>query len=417
MPTVDLGEVIGPAGPQGARGPEGPTGPAGPEGPQGIQGPAGPAGPAGPEGKQGPMGPAGGVNSVNGQQGDLVIVPVNLFPCSLQYLVNGSFYSDQPFPEPDKSLVSSRIRIKELIPIEKGEKHISISIGNKEYKYVFAFFDGTKPGANVVDQGYHAWSNKDVILDIPDAAVSFSILVAHEDDSDIDLSEAKDARLMVQYGIVFNAYNIPNMHRNIFRGKDLGSVLTDAQKAAITAGTFEDLYVGDYWFINGYTWRIVDIDYWYGSVCRTHHVVVMPDTQLYTEQMHKTESGVAESGGSNVLKHQIIISNAVKDGHVSGYIWDNSTVELPNEWQMYGAPVYTAMNGGATISALYTLDQKQFSLMQAVPQFIGFPEQAAWLRDVVSASSFAAGTGAGGASTDMASGVHGVRPCFGVTGN
>ena len=32
-------------------------------------------------------------------------------------------------------------------------------------------------------------------------------------------------------------------HRNIFRGKNLGSTITDAQKAAIANGTFDDLFI------------------------------------------------------------------------------------------------------------------------------------------------------------------------------
>ena len=42
------------------------------------------------------------------------------------------------------------------------------------------------------------------------------------------------------------------MHRNIFRGKDLGSSITDAQVSAIRDGTFDDLYVGDYWVMPSY---------------------------------------------------------------------------------------------------------------------------------------------------------------------
>ena len=42
------------------------------------------------------------------------------------------------------------------------------------------------------------------------------------------------------------------MHRNIFRGKDLGSSITDAQLSAIRDGTFTDLYVGDHWTLPRY---------------------------------------------------------------------------------------------------------------------------------------------------------------------
>lgn len=56
MPTLDLGQVVGPQGPQG---PMGATGPAGPQGPQGDVGPQGPQGETGPQGPQGIAGPQG----------------------------------------------------------------------------------------------------------------------------------------------------------------------------------------------------------------------------------------------------------------------------------------------------------------------------------------------------------------------
>ena len=42
------------------------------------------------------------------------------------------------------------------------------------------------------------------------------------------------------------------MHRNVFRGKDLGMSITDAQLSAIRDGTFTDLYVGDHWSLPRY---------------------------------------------------------------------------------------------------------------------------------------------------------------------
>lgn len=42
------------------------------------------------------------------------------------------------------------------------------------------------------------------------------------------------------------------MHRNVFRGKDLGMSITDAQLSAIRDGTFNDLYVGDHWTLPRY---------------------------------------------------------------------------------------------------------------------------------------------------------------------
>ena len=95
--------------------------------------------------------------------------------------------------------------------------------------------------------------------------------------------------------IVLN--NNAGYHNSIYRGKNLGSTVTEAQYAAISAGTFEDMYIGDYWVIHDdltnkdITWRIAHFDYWLncGDInTTTHHVVVVPDTILYSAKMNET---------------------------------------------------------------------------------------------------------------------------------
>jgi len=82
-------------------------------------------------------------------------------------------------------------------------------------------------------------------------------------------------------------------HNSIYRGKYLGDEVTADQYAAIAAGTFDDMYIGDYWTINGVNWRIAHFDYWLncgdtGSGTTEHHVVVIPDTILYSAKMNET---------------------------------------------------------------------------------------------------------------------------------
>ena len=51
--------------------------------------------------------------------------------------------------------------------------------------------------------------------------------------------DAIDVRLEIQ--------NNAGFHNSIYRGKNLGADVTDEQWAAIKAGTFDDLFIGDYW--------------------------------------------------------------------------------------------------------------------------------------------------------------------------
>lgn len=228
----------------------------------------------------------------------------------------------------------------------------------------------------------------------------------------------------------------PEMHRNIFRGKSLGSSVTAAQKAAIANGSFEDLYVGDYWTIGGVNWRIVDINYWQrcgDTDFTTPHLVIMPDTNLYTAQMNETnittggyvgslmyttnleqaKTTIADAFGDMVLTHREYLTNAVTNGYASAGAWYDSTVELPNEIMMYGSYVHTPAGDGSVIPTRYTINKSQLALFKLVPKFI-HNRQWFWLRDVVSAALFASVHFDGFAGDYAASGSCGVRPVFAI---
>lgn len=231
----------------------------------------------------------------------------------------------------------------------------------------------------------------------------------------------------------------PINHRNVWRGKNLGTKVTDAQKAAIKDGTFDDLYIGDYWVINSVNWRIADMDYWLrcgDTDFNTHHLVIVPDSCL-GENKPMNESGKTEGGyhGSEmytttlpsikttyidkafpslVLTHKEYLTNAVTEGHPSGGGWFESTVELMNEIMVYGCPIFTPANTGTTVPTLYTINNSQLALFQLNPRMIK-TRYNYWLRDVVSASNFAFVGNNGAASNDSASNTNlGVRPVFAI---
>ena len=223
-------------------------------------------------------------------------------------------------------------------------------------------------------------------------------------------------------------------HRNVYRGKNLGSSVTAAQKAAIQAGTFDDLFIGDYWVINGVTWVIADMDYFYncGDTAFTkHHLVIVPNSPLYYAQMN--ESNVTTGGyvgskmhtnnldsakatisaafGDMGLSHREYLTNAVTDGRPSACGWFDSTVELMNEIMVYGTHVFAPANNGVTIPARHTVAKQQLALFALNPKAIN-KIQYIWLRDVVSAAGFAFVAGDGPAGYGNASASLGVRPEF-----
>lgn len=232
-------------------------------------------------------------------------------------------------------------------------------------------------------------------------------------------------------------------HNAIYRGKSLGSTVTTAQYAAIKAGTFDDLYIGDYWTIGGVNYRIAAFDYYLNSGdtdCTTHHVVIVPDTCLYNAQMHNTSSGGWESGAANttaggyvgsdmyksnleqakttiksafsghVLKHRIYLTNAVANGRASGGAWCDSEVDLMCEQMVYGSGILSPVSDGSNVPA-YRVEKSQLPLFQHEPSRI-CNRAAWWLRDVITASRFASVYSNGLASYDDASASIGVRPVF-----
>lgn len=227
----------------------------------------------------------------------------------------------------------------------------------------------------------------------------------------------------------------PANHRMVFRGKNLGSVVTTEQLAAIQAGTFEGLWLGDYWVINGITWRIADFDYWYGkgeNKCTKHHLIIVPDTSLftstmnaagttnggyigsamYTTKMAEAKTRVASAFGDSVVSHQNFFTNAVTSGKPSSGAWVDSTVDLMNEYMMYGHPHAMALPAGTNVTAYDTIDATQLALFNAKPEFIHCA--STWLRDVASASQFAHAHPNGSASVATADWELGVRPVFAI---
>lgn len=251
----------------------------------------------------------------------------------------------------------------------------------------------------------------------------------------VEGTEAKIASLL---------FNNAGAHNAIYRGKYLGNTVTTAQYNAIKAGTFDDLYIGDYWTIGGVNYRIAAFDYYLNSGdtnCTTHHVVIVPDTCLYNAQMHNTSSGNYEGGAANttaggyvgsdmyksnleqakttiksafsghVLKHRIYLTNAVANGRASGGAWCDSEVDLMCEQMVYGSGIFSPVSDGSNVPANYRVEKSQLPLFQHEPSRI-CNRATWWLRDVITASYFADVVGDGFARYDSASYSRGVRPAF-----
>lgn len=230
-------------------------------------------------------------------------------------------------------------------------------------------------------------------------------------------------------------YDNAGAHNSIYRGKNLGTTVTEEQWEAISSGTFTDLYIGDYWVIGGVNWRIAAFDYYLncGDTSFTkHHAVIVPDTCLYSAQMNTTNvtTGAYKGsamytanltqakstinsafGSSHVLSHRIYLSNATSNGRASAGEWTDSTVDLMCEHMVYGSGIFSPVSDGSNVPNNYRVEKGQLPLFALEPSRI-CNRDTWWLRDVITAANFAYVNNNGLANCTGASNSLGVRPAF-----
>lgn len=228
-------------------------------------------------------------------------------------------------------------------------------------------------------------------------------------------------------------------HNAIFRGKDITDLFYNGTLSQqITAGTFDDIFIGDYIIgkTSGRKYLVADINYRLhcgDTECTKPHVLMIPERIMGTAQMndsHVTTGGYVGSkmyttnlaqfktviqndfGSGHILNHREVLTNAVTDGKSSGWAWYDSTIELMNESMVYGHNAWGSHNGYET-----GIDKSQLSLFKHKPDLIVTLNDAGsrywyWLRDVVSSSYFANVSNYGYANSNGAGGSNGVRPAF-----
>lgn len=252
---------------------------------------------------------------------------------------------------------------------------------------------------------------------------------------------ADKAKLDAPETIIFptgrSLLNNAGFHNSVFRGKYLGNSLTAAQSAQIQAGTFDDLFIGDYWTFNGVNWRIADFDPYYrcgDNISLGHHIAVVPDSNLYSTVWNDTDTtaggyvsskiraniksgtnGSAEGaelkviaafGSTHVLAYRALYPTTYdSSGNATGWAWTDARVELMNENEVYGAQVWSVGGKGHEVG----ISKRQLSLFRLAPQFVNI-RATWWLRSVCSAAYAAVVDDGGDACYYGASASFGVRP-------
>ena len=228
--------------------------------------------------------------------------------------------------------------------------------------------------------------------------------------------------------------NNAGSHNGIYRGKNLGTSVTNAQYSAIKDGTFDDLYIGDYWTIGGVNYRIAAFDYFLhtgDTECTKHHVVIVPEKNLYNAQMNTSNTTAGGYVGSamyttnlaqakttikaafsgHILTHREMLVNAVANGIGSHGAWFDSDIELMTEQMVYGNGVFSPVSDGSTVPANFLVGKAQLPLFAFDPTMVN-TRQDYWLRDVITTAHFSCVYYYGYANFGNASISRGVRPFF-----
>jgi len=238
-------------------------------------------------------------------------------------------------------------------------------------------------------------------------------------------------------------------HNAMWGGRDITAAFDSGEFSRnVEDGTFKDIFPGDYITkqvtISGTTydvnWIVADCDYWIhkgDSVMANHHVVIVPQTPIFTAQMNSdntTEGGYKGSrmyketipafatgivnafGSSHILTFRDNIISSVDTSYVSSGFpqfmgtpnwwgeWVDARCNLMSEKMVYGAPI---CSGGAMNNTMATRQMSAFRLSEKAINYNGGEW---WLRDVVTSEKFAIMYGSGDASAMGASYELGVRP-------
>lgn len=250
--------------------------------------------------------------------------------------------------------------------------------------------------------------------------------------------------------------NNAGAHNGIFRGKDLTNLGIEEICRRISNGSFEDLYIGDYFDITinaegseivrcilaGFNMYLYNGD---TSFTSNHAVIVTKNCLKTMHSMNTaniTEGGFVGSDmwkttiplyntafgsifGSHLLSHRTLLTNTVNanlvsnagagnTGASSSCAWTDTKLSFLSEIQVYGSNVVS--------SSLYDVgcDNLQLPLFALDPtaKVCGIGGTASgdmryyWLRNVASVSDFAYVNNYGNSSSSGAYRLRGVRPIF-----
>lgn len=272
-----------------------------------------------------------------------------------------------------------------------------------------------------------------------------------------NLNNIQDSIITLENSGMLNTNNA-GFHNSIYRGKNLTGVYTIEQICSkISSGTFEDLFIGDYFditistsYTSSETVRCIfagfDTYYLNGDTSFTNHHAVIVPKNCFSATASMNSTNTAEGGfigtdmwktvlptyataidsalEGHLLTHRTLLTNSIStslssmagagwSGASNGWEWIDTKLSLMNEVQLYGSTVLS--------SSFYDVgcDNLQLPLFRLNPRSkiagqggTGDGRMWYWLRAVAGSTTFCLCAYNGLAGYGSASDSLGVRPLF-----
>lgn len=226
-------------------------------------------------------------------------------------------------------------------------------------------------------------------------------------------------------------------HNSIYRGKDISSNEADGSMYTnIANGTFDDVFVGDYFTkaINGinYVLRVAGCDSYLNqgdTALTSHHIVVVPDTvfgnypihdtatidngyvgsKMYTDTLPLWTGYLTTVFGTHLLTLRELLVNAISSTIPSGWAWFDSKVDLITSEEAAGCGVFGINTSGYSFTV--GINYGQLPLFRLSPDKICVRHMY-WLRNIVNYSTLCALNDSGELGRNNILNSQGFRPKF-----
>ena len=224
-----------------------------------------------------------------------------------------------------------------------------------------------------------------------------------------------------------------SVHNAVYRGQDLGS-FNETFANDIENGTFNNMWVGDYFVVNNHTYKIAGFNYKCGheeNTGLTNHLIMITDvlgahdmnstntteggfagSDMFNDEIPVVEKQLATDFGEHLLKFKSFLSTSIdSSGAPNNGQWYELTANLCNSAMWWGSPSEYSNNANGVKFNIGDEDT-QLPIMKLHTAERSSNSNWVFLRDIHNSYGFAVAKVDGSAYWLGASSSDGVRAFF-----